>query len=112
MRKTSEIVFGTIVSLVSSGLMAGLCMGAFILLSGALFWVLDFFMFDFLNLSPKFEYDFLSLLRSAFSWLFDDGYNITRTFFVLWAIILLVGFKGDWMKKKLTWIKEKILNHL
>jgi hypothetical protein len=107
-RKTSEIVFGTPVFLLFSGLIAVLCMGAFFLLSGVLFWVLDF-VFDFLNLSPKFEYDFLSLLRSVFSFLFDDGANFKRTFFVLWAIVLLVGFKGDWMKKKIVWAKAKWL---
>jgi uncharacterized membrane protein len=94
-RKTSEIVFGTPAILLLSGLAAMLCMGAFILSLGVLFWVLDFV---------------LSLLRSV-SFLFDDGANFQRTFFVLWAIILLIGFKGDWMKKKIAWVKEKILNH-
>jgi len=108
-RKTSEIVFGIPVFLLFSGLATMLCMGVFFLLSGILFWVLDF-IFDFLNLSPKFGHDVLSLLRSVFSFLFDDGAHLQRTFFVLWAIILLIGFKGGWMKKKIAWIKEKILN--
>ncbi len=108
-RKTSEIVFGTPVFLLFSGLATMLCLGAFVLLSGILFWVLDF-IFDFLNLSSKFEYDVLSLFRSVLSFLFDDGAHFQRTFFILWAIILLIGFKGDWMKKKIAWIKEKILN--
>lgn len=91
-----------------SGLAALLCTGTLVLLSGVLFWALDF-MFDFLNLPSKFEYDLLSLLRSVFSWLFDDGANFKRTFIILWVIILLVGLKGDWMKKKLAWVKEKVM---
>ena len=105
-RKTSEIVFGTPVFLLFSGLAAMLCMGALFLLSGVLFWVLGF-MFDFLNLSPKFGYDVLSLLRSIFSFLFEDGAHFQRTFFILWAIIILIGFNGDWIKKKLAWVKVK-----
>jgi len=102
-RKTSETVFGTIASLFISGLIALLCTGASVLLFGLFFWFLDDVAFGFLNLPPKFEYDVLSLLRSVFFWL-ENAYFMP-TFFVLWAIILLVAFKISWIKKKLTWIK-------
>ena len=93
----------TIAILFFSGLAVLLCTGVFVFLFGLSFWILDDFVFDFLNLPPKFEYDVLSLLRSIFFWLEDV--HFIPTFFVLWAIILLVAFKSSWIKKKLTWIK-------
>lgn len=106
---TGKIVFEKMTIVFFSGLAALLCTGALTLAFGLLFWFLDDFVFNFLNLSPKFEYDAASSLRSVFFWLFDDGANFQRTFFVLWAIILLVGFRGDWMKKRIAWVKEKMI---
>jgi len=78
-------------------------------MSGVLFLALNF-MFDFFNISSNFGYEIFSLFRSANSFLFDDGDNIKRTLFVFWVIILLVGLKGDWMKKKLAWVKVKLFS--
>lgn len=98
-KRTGEIVIGTIAAAFISALIALLCTGALVFLSGVLFWVLDDFVFDLLNLSPKFTYDVLALLRSMFFWLEDDGFK--ALFFILWAIILFAGLKGDWIKEKL-----------
>lgn len=88
-----------------SGLTALLLMGALIIIFGLFFWGLDT-VFDFVNLSPRFEYGVLSQLRSAFFWL--DNTHIQLTFFfVLWVIIFFVFLlKKDWIKKKLTLTKR------
>jgi hypothetical protein len=98
----------TTATLFFSGLVALLCTGALIFIFGLFFWFLDDFVFNFLNLPPKLEYDAASLLRSTFFWLESHP---KLTFFVLWAIVLLVGFRGNWMKKKLPLVKEKIQQH-
>lgn len=84
-----------------SGLIALLCTGALILIFGSFFWGLDT-VFDFINLSPKFEFNVLSLLRSFFFWLEAQFKSV---FLVLWAIILIVGFKWDWIKKETNLMK-------
>jgi hypothetical protein len=96
----------SIVILFFSGLAALLCTGTLIFLFGLSFWVLDDFVFNFLNLPPKFEYDVLSFLRSAFFWLEDA--HFTPTFFALWVVILFMSFRNGWVKKKLILIKEKL----
>ncbi|MFA5773157.1 MAG: hypothetical protein WC908_00595 [Candidatus Paceibacterota bacterium] len=100
-KRTGEIVFGTIATVILSGMVTLLVMGALILTLGAFVWILAF-VFDLLNLPPGFEDGVFSLLRPAFFWANDD--YIKPTLFVLWVIILFVGFKGDWVKKKLAWV--------
>jgi len=103
-KQISKTIFGMIFAAFVSGIVALLCTGVLIFIFGLSFWILDDFVFDFLNLSPKFEYDVLVMFRSVFFW--SENTHFMLTFFILWAIILFAGLKWGWIKKKLTLTKE------